>query len=131
MKPLSKERLFTWAAIPALTVVLVILAVLQYKWSGQVSAANKAQLQANLQASLFGFRMDLARELSVVALEVRSAMDEAGGDPQKFAPRLRHWQQTAAHPGLVAAVYLWDVDLNDPGKNRLLQINTAKEGAEG
>lgn len=130
MKPLSKERLFTWAAIPALTVVLVILAVLQYKWSGQVSAANKAQLQTNLQASLFGFRMDLTRELSAVALEVRSAMDEAGGDPQKFASKLRHWQQTAAHPGLVASVYLWDVDLKDPSSNRLLQINTNRETAE-
>jgi signal transduction histidine kinase len=130
MKSLSKERLFTWAAIPALTVVLVILAVLQYKWSGQVSAANKAQLQTNLQASLFGFRMDLTRELSAVALEVRSAMDEAGGDPLKFAPKLRHWQQTAAHPGLVASVYLWDVDLKDPSSNRLLQINTNRETAE-
>jgi signal transduction histidine kinase len=130
MKPSTKERVFTWAAIPALTMVLVILAVLQYKWSAQVSTANRAQLQANLQASLFGFRMDLTRELTAVALEVRSAMDEAGGDPQKFAPRLRHWQQTAAHPGLVASVYLWDVDLKDPSKNRLLQINTAKETAE-
>src|SRR6266849_1627740 len=130
MKTSPKERLFTWAAIPALTIVLVTLAVLQYKWSGQISTANKAQLQAQLQASLFGFRTDLTRELSVVALEIRSAMDEAGGDPQKFAQKLRHWQQTAAHPALVTSVYLWDQDLKDQGNSRLLQIDTAKETAE-
>ncbi len=130
MKTSLKERLFTWAAIPALTIVLITLAVLQYKWSGQVSTANKAQMLAQLQASLFGFRNDLNRELSGVALEVRSAIDESGDDPQKFAQKLRHWQQTAAHPGLVASVFLWDVDLKDQSKGRLLQVNTAKETAE-
>jgi signal transduction histidine kinase len=130
MKPHLKERLFTWAAIPVLTIVLIVLAVLQYKWSGQISTANRAQMQTGLQAALFGFRMDLTRELSAVALEVRSAMDAAGGDPQKFAPKLRHWQQTAAHPGLVASVYVWDMDLKDQRNNRLLQVNTAKETAE-
>ncbi len=130
MKKSLKERLFTWAAIPALTIVLITLAVLQYKWSGQVSTANKAQMLAQLQASLFGFRNDLARELSGIALEVRSAIDESGEDPQKFAQKLRHWQQTAAHPGLVTSVFLWDVDLKDQSKGRLLQVNTAKETAE-
>ncbi len=130
MKKSLKERLFTWTAIPALAIVLITLAVLQYKWSGQVSTANKAQMLAQLQASLFGFRNDLARELSGVALEVRSAIDESGEDPQKFAQKLRHWQQTAAHPGLVASVFLWDVDLKDQSKCRLLQVNTAKETAE-
>lgn len=135
MKPSVKERLFTWAAIPALTIVLVVLAVLQYKWSGQVSTANKAQMQVTLQASLVGFRLDLTRELSGVALEVRSAMDEANGDPQKFAQKLRHWQQTAAHPGLVANVYLWEVhpgevNSGDQSKGRLLQVNAAKETIE-
>jgi signal transduction histidine kinase len=130
MKPHLKERLFTWAAIPVLTIVLIVLAVLQYKWSGQISTANRAQMQASLQAALFGFRMDLTRELSAVALEVRSAMDAAGGDPQEFAPKLRHWQETAAHPGLVASVYVWDMDLKDQRNNRLLQVNTAKETAE-
>jgi two-component system sensor histidine kinase SenX3 len=130
MKTSLKERLFTWAAIPALAAVLITLAVLQYKWSGQVSTANKAQMQAQLQTALFGFRNDLNHELSAVALEVRSAMDESGNDPQKFAQKLRHWQQTAAHPGLVSGVYLWDVDLHDQSKSRLLYINTQKETAE-
>jgi two-component system, OmpR family, sensor histidine kinase SenX3 len=130
MKTSLKERLFTWAAIPTLTAVLITLAVLQYRWSGQVSTANKAQMQAQLQTALFGFRNDLTHELSAVALEVRAAMDESANDPQKFAQKLRHWQQTAAHPGLVSGVYLWDVDLQHQDQSRLLFINTQKELAE-
>ena len=100
-----KERLILWVAVPALAAVLVTLAVMQYKWSAQVSAATKAQMESNLQVSLLGFRQDITRELGAVCLEVKSVTDASGGvNPAKMVQQFRHWEQTASHPGLVAHV---------------------------
>jgi len=73
MKSAMKERLLMWVAVPALAAVWFVLAVMQYKWSGQVSAATKAQMESSLQMSLLGFRLDFTRELGAVCLEVKSA----------------------------------------------------------
>lgn len=108
MRSTGKERLFWWVSVPALAAVLIALAVLQYRWSEQVSAATRAQMQSGLQTSMMGFRQDLARELGAVCLELRSAAGESGSvRPAEFRQQFRHWQQTAAHPALVEQVYLW------------------------
>jgi signal transduction histidine kinase len=108
MKSMTRERLFWWVAVPVLATVLAALAVLQYRWSEQVSAATRAQMQSGLQTSLLGFRMDLARELGAACVELRMAAGDSGNvRPTDFNQQFRHWQQTAAHPGLVQQVYLW------------------------
>jgi signal transduction histidine kinase len=114
MQPLKKERLFWWVTVPALVAVLATLAVLQYRWSKQISAATREQMQANLQRSLMGFREDLARELSAVALELRSAAaDPANLRAADFSRQFRHWQTTAVHPGMVDQVYVWQPSPKD------------------
>src|SRR5215472_10576407 len=126
-KPEIKERLFRWIAVPALAGVLVLLAVLQYKWSGQVSAAAKAQMQSNLQVSLLAFRQDFARELGSAALEIRSALDtSANVNPAQFAEQFQHWQQTAAHPNLVEHIYVW----RDPDHQQPLRFDPGKDQME-
>src|SRR5882724_62298 len=126
MKSAMKERLLMWVAVPALAAVLVVLAVMQYKWSGQVSAATKAQMESSLQMSLLGFRLDFTRELGAVCLEVKSAADESGAvNPAKMVQQFRHWEQTAAHPGLVAHVYFQQNSRHkellrlDPGRDQV------------
>lgn len=108
MKSMTKDRLFWWVAVPVLATVLAALAVLQYRWSEQVSAANRAQMQSGLQTSLMGFRLDLARELGAACVELRTAAGDSGSmRPADFNQQFRHWQQTAPHPALVQQVYLW------------------------
>jgi signal transduction histidine kinase len=107
MKSMTKERLFWWVAVPVLATVLAALAVLQYRWSEQVSAATRAEMQSGLQTSLMGFRQDLARELGAACVELRMAAGDSGGlRSADFNQQFRHWQQTAAHPALVQQVYL-------------------------
>src|SRR5262245_56687302 len=127
MKSATKERLFWWAVVPALVAVLATLAVLQYRWSAQVSASTRAQMQDNLHRSLVGFRLDLARELSAVCVEIRSAT--ANVDvlrPADLSQPIKHWQQTAAHPALVAQVYLW----RNSGDAGLLRLDTVRDQVE-
>jgi signal transduction histidine kinase len=129
MKPTNKERLFWWVSVPTLAGVLVALAIMQYRWSEQVSAATRAQMQSSLQTSMLAFRQDLARELGAVCLELRSAADDSGSiRPGPMSRQFQHWQQTAAHPTLVEQVYLWH---NPPGgQGSLLRLDANHEQLE-
>ncbi len=122
-----KERIFRWIAVPALSAVLAVLAVLQYKWSGQVSTATMTQIQSNLETSLLGFRQDVGRELTSPCLEIRAGMD-ASPKPNsaQIKEQFRHWQQTAAHPNLVQAVYIWD----DPAHQQPLRFDPTRDQFE-
>jgi signal transduction histidine kinase len=126
-KPEIKDRLFRWAAVPVLVAVLALLAVLQYHWSGQVSAATKSQMQSNLQVSLMGFRQDFTRELGAAGVEIRSAIGaSAGVDVAQVKEQFQHWQQTAAHPSLVEHIYVWQ----DPRQQQPLRFDPGKDQFE-
>jgi signal transduction histidine kinase len=126
MPTMMQQRFFWWLAVPALTAVLIALAILQYRWSSQVSAATRSQMQASLESSLMGFRQDLARELGAVCLELRSAADDSGQvRVAEFSRQFLHWQQTAAHPGLVKQLYLWRA-----GQTSLLHVDPTREDLE-
>src|SRR5262249_10613092 len=122
-----KERLFWWIAVPTLGAVLAALAVLQYHWSDEVSAATRSQMQANLQNSLMGFRADLTRELGAVCVELRSVADDSGNvAPAQFLHQFRHWQETAAHPTVVRQLYLW----RSPDRQSLLRLAPGRDAME-
>jgi two-component system sensor histidine kinase SenX3 len=134
--------------------VLVGLAVLQYRWSGQVSDATRAQMLANLHVSLTSFRQDFSRELATVAVEIRTIADSSSAiNPAELNEQFHHLQQTAAHPNLVSHVYLWADPTHqkplcfdptneqfertawpaefDPMQQRLLEITTAHHPPAG
>ena len=154
MKPQARERLLRWVAIPAMAAVLVGLAVLQYRWSGQVSDATRAQMLANLHMSLMSFRQDFGHELGAVAAEIRTIADNPDAtNPKELSEQFHHLQQTAAHPNLVSHIYLWADPTHqeplrfdpasgqfertawpaefDPMQQRLLEITTAHHPLPG
>ncbi|MGC2696831.1 MAG: histidine kinase dimerization/phospho-acceptor domain-containing protein, partial [Candidatus Angelobacter sp.] len=126
-RPEIKERLLRWVAVPALAAVLAVLAVLQYKWSKQVSTATMTQIQSNLETSLLGFRQDVARELTSACQEIKAAMDASPGiNPSQINEQFSHWQQTAAHPNLVQHVYVWE----DPAHQQPLRFDPGRDQFE-
>jgi signal transduction histidine kinase len=113
--------------MPAMAAVLVGLAVLQYRWSGQVSDATRAQMLANLHISLMSFRQDFAREIGAVAVEIRSIADSPEAiNPAELNEQFRRLQQTAAHPNLVSHIYLWA----DPTREQPLRFDPASSQFE-
>jgi len=121
-RPQTRERLLRWVAVPALAAVLVGLAVLQYRWSGQVSAATRAQMLGNLHVSLMGFRQDFAMELGAIAVEVRSVVERSGSmKPAELNEQFHNLQQRTAHPNLVSHIYLWQ----DPAHQQPLRFDPA------
>ncbi len=107
--------------------VLMGLAVLQYRWSGQVSDATRAQMLANLHVSLTSFRQDFNRELGAVAVEIRTVADSPSAmNPAELNEQFHRWQQTAAHPNLVSHIYLWA----DPTRQKPLRFDPASNQFE-
>ena len=123
MKSPFKERVFLSLVVAVLAAVLVALAALQYHWSNQVSDATSARLQANLESSMFGWREDLARDLTSVfsALQVDPSVSLSDASAQ-FAQQFQTWSQTAPHANLVSRIFLLD---GAGGNARLLQLNVA------
>ena len=122
-----KEWLFRWIAVPALAAVLATLAVLQYRWSGQISTATRTQIQSNLETSLLGFRQDVGRELASPCLEIKAAMDaQTGTTPLQIKEQFRHWQQTATHLNLVQYIYVWE----DPAHQQPLRFDPVRDQLE-
>jgi signal transduction histidine kinase len=154
IKAQARERLLRWVAIPAMAAVLVGLAVLQYRWSGQVSDATRSQMLANLHTSLMSFRQDFGHELGAVAVEIRTIADNPeANNPKELSEQFHRLQQTAAHPNLVSHIYLWADPTHqqplrfdpasgqfertawpaefDPMQQRLLEITTAHHPPTG
>ena len=95
----------------ALLVLLPALAILQYRWVGQVSTSERERMQRNLRTAAAQFRENFDGEIirAVVSLQVGPTTAIEGAS-DRYTDRYETWLNTAAHPQVVAAVLLVDVD---------------------
>jgi signal transduction histidine kinase len=118
----AKRAYLQIALVAALAVVLVLLAVLQYHWSLEISRAERARIEASLNTSVNQFRQEFYRELTQVSTAFHS---DPTAEPNDFwlsyAERYQVWARTATRPDLVANVFVWQADA---AKSRLLQLRT-------
>ena len=89
----------------ALLALLPLLAVLQYRWLGQVSEGEHERMKNNLNASAKQFSQDFDREVTAIFLAFQPAHPFSDQMQDDFTARYRHWRDTAAHPRLVSEVY--------------------------
>src|SRR5690242_20948326 len=87
----------------ALLVLLPALAVLQYRWVGQVSAAERDRMERNLRVGAYQFRQAFDGELGrvITALQVGAATVR-DGNSERYSDRYDLWLNTAVHPRMVA-----------------------------
>ncbi len=106
MKLSFKPNAISSLVVVALAAVLILLAVLQYRGSREVSEATGARMKATLQTNMMRFRLDLHRELGTIG----AAFQEDAATPRdrlaRYAQQYASWRRTAPHPGLVANVFL-------------------------
>lgn len=107
MKLPAKEQLLSSLAVLVLIAILAALAIVQYRWSREVSTATGDRMLANLHFSMMGMREDLGRELSGLSLSLQSGADSppGTGTALAYAQRLTTWKRTASHPELVSNLY--------------------------
>ena len=108
MTPSWSENARWYALVIGLAGVLGLLAVLQYRSTKAVSEATTNQMVASLQGSLMAVRQGFEAELGTLCREMQSESTSATADPkQEYPVRLERWRGIAAHPDLVADVFLW------------------------
>jgi signal transduction histidine kinase/Tfp pilus assembly protein PilE len=122
--PSPQRPLLRLGVVAVLAAILALLAVQQYRWSLEVSRAERARIEASLNTSVSQFRQEFYREL----LQVCSAFHrEPGAEADDFwtgfAEGYQTWARTASRPDLVANVFVWEAG---PGaSSRLLQLRPA------
>lgn len=95
----------------ALLVLLPALAVLQYRWVGQVSAAERDRMQRNLTVAADQFREAFDGEIARAFLSLQvGAITARDGASDRYTDRYDTWLNTTAHPRIVANIFLVDSD---------------------
>ena len=103
------RRLALPIAAATLAVLLALLAVLQYRWLGQVSDGERQRMRATLEARASDFAAAFDRELGTVASTFSMPAAEVAGDPSAgLAARWDHWQSSASEPKLVRELLVVD-----------------------
>jgi signal transduction histidine kinase len=95
----------------ALLVLLPALAVLQYRWVGQVNEAERERMQRNIRNAAFQFREAFDGELNRAVFQLTVGAETAReGSSERYTNRYETWLNTALHPQVVADIHLVDAD---------------------
>lgn len=118
----TKQNAVFLAAVAVLSAVLICLAVLQYRWTQEISRAASVRMQAELQRSMTGFRQDLERDLGEIGFSLRSPSGTRNiAHSKDYIEQLLIWLQTSSRRNLVNAVYV-ALDVGDKNA-RILKFN--------
>ena len=95
-----------------LLILLPVLAVFQYRWIGEVSAAERDRLEASLRVSSDRFALDFDAEFSRLAnvFQFRDGFPEAG----PIADRMQMWSEANPYTRLVRSIYLLKNTATEP-----------------
>ena len=109
--------MFVLAAV--LAILLGVLAVLQYRWVGQLSADERDRIKDHLKDSADEFAEDFNRELTRAFfwLQVGPVIPQED-TPEPDEQRYERWYATAESPELIAAIYQVDLDPVPSGDGR-------------
>ncbi len=120
----------------ALLGLIVLLAVLQYHWLGQISEAERSERRATLAAGAREFAQDFDREITRAYLlfQADGPIAPSSSDDEmvrRFAARYDRWQASARFPRLIKEFYAYAPDRQDGSVLRRFDPSTrALERAE-
>jgi len=91
-----------WLFLGLLVVVVCVLAVLQYRWIGEISANEQKNRQADLQAAANKLSSAFNAELSTAAetLQPSDPQVQELGRQKAYETRYREWHASSPHPRL-------------------------------
>ena len=112
-----------------LLAALLVLAVLQYRWIGQVSTANRDRLQQGLRSAVARFSDDFNGELERLVQVIV-------GGPGDLDARIELWSEVAQHPGILKRVWRSDAEdlpeeLQPLGRSLAAEVGGGRGGRGG
>ena len=119
-----KKPSLTLLLVAALIGLLPLLAVLQFRWLGEVSRAERERMQASLKSAVANFSRDFDGELTRAYLNFQTDAKTLRGKVwQDYARRYDQWFRAAPYPQLVADIFL--VEPGEARAARLARFNRA------
>ncbi len=104
--PIKDRAVSTIIVIPS-AIIIIVLGLLQYRWSARVSEATAVRLADSLQMSMVNWQRDFFRYFSEIALALRiDPQLDAAEDINQYGRRIAEWKSVARYPKLVSDVYL-------------------------
>jgi signal transduction histidine kinase len=101
----------TLLLIGVLVALLGLLAVLQYKWLGQISVAERQTMQTNLRTQGRALQEEINKEIELASSRVRMSLADYRKDSWgELIERYSRWKANTAYPGLIKSVYLARAD---------------------
>src|SRR3954468_6623437 len=91
--------------VALLLLLLPVLALLQYRWIGEVSAADRDRLERSLQEASGQFASNFDAELAKItnAFQIRDGFPEDG---EAVVQRYQGWSENASYPQLIHSINL-------------------------
>lgn len=110
----AKQRTWTGGILAgglpvvALIAMVLVLAILQLRWSARVSEAERARLEENLQRSTAGFQAAFARDLLGICQTFQASQPR---DPKtvigQLSDRYTLWRRIPHNAVLISDLYIW------------------------
>ena len=120
---------FTLLLIGALVALLALLAVLQYRWLGQISVAERQTMQTNLRTQGRGLQEEINKEIDLASSRLRMSVDAYRNDSwDELIERYSRWKGSAKFPGLIKSVFLARVDRD--GQFTLMHLDESAKRLE-
>ncbi|HLJ13374.1 MAG TPA: HAMP domain-containing sensor histidine kinase [Bryobacteraceae bacterium] len=95
-------------AIVAMTAVVTVLAVYQYRWTAEISRTEQVRLRNSLATSVRNFDQEFSYDFQQLCESFELDPEAGPGAIESHIERqLAHWSRTSTRGDLVAGVYFW------------------------
>ncbi len=116
----------------AMTALLIIVAVLQYRWTAGLNDAMEVRLGSSLQSSMTAWVLDFYGELSAICVALQVGPDSGARDNwDDYIQRYAEWSRAELEPNpleniyrnpdLIENIYIWETSRGL--KTHLLRLN--------
>src|SRR5438552_2687473 len=108
MDRFKRQALYSWVFIGALAGLSVLLAILQYRWIGEVSRAEQDRLKANLHTTLERLRDEFNNSISQAAHALVLDDEDVPPEPAErdalYIQKFKHWRDAGHQERLFASI---------------------------
>jgi len=115
----------TWmlgVVLAACAVVLPFLALLQFRWLGELGDAERERMRRNVQQAAAQLAQEFDQEVNRTETALQAGNPETSDALEAYTRRFSSWRAGAAHPNLVKAFY---AAANKDGRLRLWRMDPA------
>jgi signal transduction histidine kinase len=129
------SHLIWTAALFGIALLLLAIALLQYRWNMQIRRATEIRVGADLESAMMKWHLDLYGELSTICIGLQVGPDSGANDRwDDYLRRYVEWRRVAtsssfveniySNPDVVIDIYIWETS-NGTGP-RLLRLDADK-----